>query len=221
MNNNKKNIVNKIENIVILVCTLILFILCFTSWWNYPKNITENTTENENENTTEFYSNTQEESTDKTEENTTEQKIEETEVKEIDITEPIEITQPEVEPIEQVYSVYSISAEEREMLAQLLYLEAGSTSYECQHMVAAVVFNRLSNGWGNTLTEVIYAEGQFTPAYLIGTVTPNSTQYEVIDDIIYNGHPYPSNLLCFRADYYFSEWGTPYTSIDNVYFSTL
>lgn len=160
-------------------------------------------------------------------EDTSEQIYEETEeitidnIISTDPTETTEITQTKVETEPQLYGIYSISAEEREMLAQLLYLEAGSTSYECQHMVAAVIFNRLSQGWGNTMTEVIYAEGQFSPAYLIGTVTPSDIQYQIIDDITYNGHSYPSNLLCFRADYYFSDWGEPYTSIDNVYFSTL
>lgn len=125
--------------------------------------------------------------------------------------------EPEPEP-EPVY-VFNISNEEREMLAQLLYLEAGSCNWDTQAAVCSVIFNRLISGyWGSTLYEVVYAQNQFEPAYLIGTIIPNSTQYEIIDYICQYGTTLPYYVLYFRADYY-HNFGIPYTNYENVYFS--
>lgn len=51
------------------------------------------------------------------------------------------------------------------LLAALIYCEAGAEPYEAQLAVGAVVMNRLeSNRYPNTLYDVIYQKGQFTPA---------------------------------------------------------
>ena len=48
------------------------------------------------------------------------------------------------------------------LLACLVSMEAGNESYEGQLAVANVVLNRLRSGrWGNTISSVIYAQGQF------------------------------------------------------------
>ena len=51
------------------------------------------------------------------------------------------------------------------LLAALIQCEAGSESYEGKLAVGAVVMNRVrSGGYPNTVSEVIYARGQFPPA---------------------------------------------------------
>ena len=57
------------------------------------------------------------------------------------------------------------SASELNNLAALVQCEAGGESYEGQLAVASVVMNRVrSAAYPNTITDVIYASGQFTPA---------------------------------------------------------
>ncbi|MCM1175866.1 MAG: cell wall hydrolase [Blautia sp.] len=56
-------------------------------------------------------------------------------------------------------------ADDIRLLAALIYCEAGSESYQGQLAVGAVVMNRVRSGaYPNTISGVIYASGQFTPA---------------------------------------------------------
>lgn len=57
------------------------------------------------------------------------------------------------------------TASEADILAALIQCEAGGESYEGQVAVGSVVMNRVrSGGYPNSITEVIYASGQFVPA---------------------------------------------------------
>lgn len=57
------------------------------------------------------------------------------------------------------------SASEVDILAALIQCEAGGEPYEGQVAVGAVVMNRVRcGGYPNSITEVIYASGQFVPA---------------------------------------------------------
>jgi spore germination cell wall hydrolase CwlJ-like protein len=59
----------------------------------------------------------------------------------------------------------SVSAEEEELFAALVYCEAGGESYETQLAVASVVVNRInSSRYPNSLVDVIYQKNQFSPA---------------------------------------------------------
>ena len=56
-------------------------------------------------------------------------------------------------------------AEEKELLASLIFCEAGNQPYEGQVAVGAVVMNRInSSSYPDTMEEVIYQSGQFSPA---------------------------------------------------------
>lgn len=58
-----------------------------------------------------------------------------------------------------------MAASEQELLAALIYCEAGNQPYEGQVAVGAVVMNRVKSGtYPNTITDVIYQSGQFGPA---------------------------------------------------------
>lgn len=58
-----------------------------------------------------------------------------------------------------------VGADDTRLLGALIYCEAGNQSYEGKLAVGAVVMNRVRSGaYPNTITGVIYASGQFTPA---------------------------------------------------------
>ena len=53
----------------------------------------------------------------------------------------------------------------QELLASIIYCEAGNQPYEGQVAVGAVIMNRVkSGGYPNSIEEVIYQSGQFGPA---------------------------------------------------------
>ena len=58
----------------------------------------------------------------------------------------------------------AISTEELKLLANIIYCEAGSESYIGKVAVGNVIMNRVkSASQPNTITEVVYAKGQFSP----------------------------------------------------------
>lgn len=60
---------------------------------------------------------------------------------------------------------FDATTDEVKLLAALIHCEAGGEPYEGQLAVGAVVMNRVrSSAFPNTIREVIYASGQFTPA---------------------------------------------------------
>lgn len=62
-------------------------------------------------------------------------------------------------------SAVNASAFEQELLAALIFCEAGNQPYDGQVAVGAVVMNRVRSGsFPDTITDVIYQSGQFTPA---------------------------------------------------------
>lgn len=73
--------------------------------------------------------------------------------------------QAEKEAQAQVSSAVNASASEQELLAALIFCEAGNQPYDGQVAVGAVVMNRVRSGsFPDTITDVIYQSGQFTPA---------------------------------------------------------
>jgi uncharacterized protein YgiM (DUF1202 family) len=96
------------------------------------------------------------------------------------------------------------TASELEILAALIQCEAGGEPYEGQVAVGAVVMNRVrSAAYPNTITDVIYASGQFVPAsksrmqnlILTGT-TKESCRQAAIEAI--NGVSNVGDALYFR-----------------------
>lgn len=118
---------------------------------------------------------------------------------------------------------YEVTSVEREMLARLVYQEANIESLECQKAVVSVVINRWQSGyWGDTLEDVIYAKGQFTPAYLLPETTPTETNYLAVDEVLKNGVTLPPAIFYFRANYHFNWNGyVPYKKIDRTCFGYL
>ena len=85
--------------------------------------------------------------------------------------------EPEPEPRYE-----EITAEERELLARVVYAEANTETLEGQIAVAQVVLNRVrSESFPDTVSEVVFQDGQFSTAPILGSVVPNETNYEAVD----------------------------------------
>lgn len=125
---------------------------------------------------------------------------------------------------------YTVTEEERYLLAKLANSEASICSEECQRDVVSVVFNRLESGkWRKdmngdnkiTVYDIIYYPNAFTPATngAIDKQEPTSKDYKAVDYVIKNGPTVPTEVRYFRTDYDFSWDGYEnYKVIDNVYF---
>jgi len=61
--------------------------------------------------------------------------------------------------------VINASSDEIYLMAACVMMESGSYSYDGQLAVASVIVNRVKSGrWGSSITDVIYADGQFPGA---------------------------------------------------------
>lgn len=90
---------------------------------------------------------------------------------------PEPVAEPEPEPLYE-----EITAEERELLARVVYAESNTEPIEGQIAVAQVVLNRVrSESFPDTVSEVIYQERQFSTAPILGSVVPNEANYEAVD----------------------------------------
>ena len=90
---------------------------------------------------------------------------------------PEPVAEPEPEPRYE-----EITAEERELLARVVYAESNTEPIEGQIAVAQVVLNRVrSESFPDTVSEVIYQKRQFSTASILGSVVPNETNYEAVD----------------------------------------
>ena len=98
----------------------------------------------------------------------------------------------------------SASTDETRLLAALIQCEAGNQPYEGKVAVGAVVMNRVKSGaYPNTIYDVIYASGQFTPA-LNGTVAKVYNSGKIADSCVQaaqaalNGETTVGGALHFR-----------------------
>ena len=143
------------------------------------------------------------------------------EIVEETITEAPVIEEPTTEEVtieETQQTSSSLTEDEIYMLAQLIYLEGGNTSYECQLAIGSVALN-LARADGVSLKTEIYTPGRFSVSGRVARTTPSSTSLKAARQLATSGTTLPSNVKCFRNNHYFS-WCKPYTHIDNVYFGS-
>lgn len=116
-------------------------------------------------------------------------------------TEPVAVSQ---------YAAISLTTEEIDLLAKIVWLEARGESFEGQQAVVEVVFNRmLSEYFPDTLTEVIYEKNQFSTAGLVHTADPGNTQYAAIEAALNGPNILPLEVVFFsRAAQNDQVWGT-------------
>ncbi len=107
------------------------------------------------------------------------------------------------------YPDIQLTYEERQLLARVVWVEARGESDEGQQAVAEVVLNRMaSENFGDTLNNVIYAEGQFRSVPYLDDAEPYQAQYDAIERAIYGPYILPEGVVHF-ATYPTNEnvWG--------------
>lgn len=96
-----------------------------------------------------------------------------------------------------------LTTDEIELLAKILFREAGNQPYEGQAAVVECIFNRMVDDYfGGTLYEVLSKPGQFTTWAGRNKATPTSENYEVINDVLLG----KTNVLS-KEYLYFSRGG--------------
>lgn len=123
---------------------------------------------------------------------------------------------------------HNVTSAERDMLASLVYLEAGNCSVDTQIAVVSVVFNRLASGkWVRdmnndhvvTLYDIVYYPSAFSVAHNISKTHGPESAYEAVDYVLTHGSVLPSKVCFFRASYDF-RWQNykNYCIMENLYF---
>ena len=102
-----------------------------------------------------------------------------------------------------------------DLLSRTIYQEAGICGEYCQWLVGSTVLN-LADSYGS-IEAVVFDYNTFNVAYSLYNATPSDLSYSVANRLLSGDRDY--SVKAFRTDYYHS-FGTPYTSVDNVYFST-
>ena len=113
----------------------------------------------------------------------------------------------------------SYTEEEYELLAHLIFAEAGSNwcSDTMQQYTGSVVLNRIeSKYYPNTMYEVIYQKGQYsvTKSGAINK-TPNQRAYDCAKFLLENGSVLPSNVV-FQSQHI--QGDGIYEKVQNMYF---
>ena len=117
---------------------------------------------------------------------------------------------------------YPYTEEELETFAHLLYAEAGGSSDLGIIYVGSVVLNRVSSDkFPNTLLEVIYQDGQYSPTWhgFMNVEVENESCYRIAKYLLENGSVIPSEVLG-QADYtIYKKYGSElYDEVDGNYF---
>lgn len=108
-----------------------------------------------------------------------------------------------------------------DLLAKIIYLEAGGCTYRHKQLVGCVVINRVnSSKFPNTVEDVVYQKNQYYPrgSKYLANAKPDSECYEIARDLLANGNHgiCPSNIL-FQAEF---VQGEVYEVIVSPYGST-
>ncbi len=98
------------------------------------------------------------------------------------------------------YPDIQLTYEERQLLARVVWVESRGECDEGQQAVAEVVLNRMaSEDFGNTLNDVIYAEGQFRSVPFLDDAEPYQAQYDAIERAIYGPYVLPEDVMHFAT----------------------
>ena len=108
------------------------------------------------------------------------------------------------EPQEEPESRYApISADERELIARVVYLEARGEPAEGQQAVAEVILNRVAaENFPDRIADVIHQENpqQFTTAPYIDKAEPGAEQYAAVDAALYGEPVLPLDVAYFSRE---------------------
>lgn len=114
-----------------------------------------------------------------------------------------------IKPVER-YSEITMSDDELDELAEIIYHEARGESLEGQQAVAEVVFNRvIADNFPVTVHDVLHQKKQFSTVWLLNTAEPRQEQYDAITAALYGPTILPADVVFFsRSGENGNIWGT-------------
>ena len=117
--------------------------------------------------------------------------------------------------LEEELKTKIIHFKEEDILAKLLYCEAGNQSWEGQVYTCSAILNFCDRN-NVSIWDAAHNQNYFEPAPFVDDAEPTSVQYEVIYYVL-NGGRIPE-ICWFRTDYY-HDFGTPVCKVGDHYFS--
>ena len=111
--------------------------------------------------------------------------------------------------VEPRYVGMTLTMDERELLARMVWVESRGEPIEGQQAVAEVILNRMvTEGFPDSLYWVIHAEGQFPTVEKLHEAEPTQTQYDAIEDAMYGPYILPIDVV-FYATFQVNDlvWG--------------
>ena len=103
--------------------------------------------------------------------------------------------------VEPRYVGVTLTMDERELLARMVWVEARGESEEGQQAVAEVVLNRLVAGnFQSSIESIIMAEGQFNSSKFLDDAEPYQTQYEAVERALKGPYVLPMNVVYFARE---------------------
>ena len=108
------------------------------------------------------------------------------------------------------YPNLTVSDEDTELLAKLIWAEAQGEPFEGQQAIAEVVINRVAaDNFPGTVHDVLYAPDQFKAIGQIYAAKPTHVQYEAIRRALYGPHVVPEDVVFFSTGAVNENvWGT-------------
>ena len=130
------------------------------------------------------------------------------------------VQRSEIEIKEDEEPIHEVDPAERELLAHVIYGEAGGCSTQAQYYVGSVVLNRINDSYyPDTMTEVVY---QTEPTIQYGCTydgnidkEPSSETYEIADKLLRYGSVVPKDVI-FQSEY--TQGSGIWKEIDGIYF---
>ena len=98
----------------------------------------------------------------------------------------ISVDSKEQEEQEVLQPIIPVAEGEEELLVRLVIAESGNQPYEGQVAVAQVVCDRYAAGYGDSITDVIYAENQFATPYS-KDISDYPRASEAVHAVLYEG----------------------------------
>lgn len=100
--------------------------------------------------------------------------------------------------VEPRYVGVTLTMDERELLARMVWVEARGEPFEGQQAVAEVVLNRLvASNFQDSIESIIMAQGQFNSAKFLDEAEPIQTQYEAVEHALKGPYVLPINTVYF------------------------
>lgn len=122
----------------------------------------------------------------------------------------------------QIVRSFEMTDDEREVLARLVWNEAGTCGDDCQRAIVSVTINQYRAGyWGTSYMGILTNPNIYIGALYLDSAAPDARVYSNIDFVLGNGVTIPPDVFYFRAHYGWEKKWEGYETIyvvDDVYF---